>query len=384
MNIEIQREEIISGLQKAASIIPMKTGAAFLRTIWIESKDNVLKIMSTDSKLEFTGFYSAKTNEEGLIGVQGKNFFELFRKLPAENILLRTDQNRETLLLEQGRRKYKIPTYDPSWFQDFTSFPEENAIKLSGKIIKEILERISFCISDDNTDPMHCMKIIPISDNTLNEVCGLNGHQFAMLRFKNKEFNSLLNGESILIAKPYLIELKRWINFDELYFTIDDKRVFFTNENKNEIISLPLNYDKFPNYELFFSYFNEETTKMIINRENLIDSLERIIIFNTETQRCCYFVFGENELIIYSQGQDKGEATEVIPINYNGNLDRIIFSTKNLIEILNHFQSEEVVFEFTSSQGPCKISGEQDQDYIVIIMPVVIQEETYYTEEYVE
>jgi len=62
-------------------------------------------------------------------------------------------------------------------------------------------------------------------------------------------------------------------------------------------------------------------------------------------------------------------------------LEKIAFPTKNLIEILNHFNSETVTFTLTGTEAPCGISGEDDPDYNVIVMPMMIQEETYYTEE---
>ena len=93
MQLKVFRNDIIDGLQKSSAIIPAKTGAAFLRTIWLEAASGVLRILSTDSSLEFTGQYAAKVTEEGLCGVQGKNFFELVRKLPPGEIGLTLDRN---------------------------------------------------------------------------------------------------------------------------------------------------------------------------------------------------------------------------------------------------------------------------------------------------
>ncbi len=381
MQLKLNKNNVVDGLQKAAAIIPSKTGAAFLRTIWLQTHENSLKIMSTDSKLEFSGTYSAQVQDPGLIGVQGRHFFDLFRKLPAGEISLRTDNETENLILEQGKRKYRIPTYDPTWFQNFREFPEQNAVMWSGDYLRELIDNIIFCISDDTSEQMHNMKLTPIPDTGEVEVCGLNGHQFAMQKFTNQEIFELLGENGILIAKSYLQELKKWLDMEEIFFTRDEKRIFFTNKYKNEVFSLPINYDYFPEYEMFFAYFNDENSLMTINKEELLSALDRISIFNTETQRCSYFVFDNSELIIYSQGQETGEATESIAVSYQGDIEKILFPTKNLIEVLNHFHSQDVRFELTMTNGPCRITGENDKNYMVIIMPVEIQEETYYTDE---
>lgn len=379
MHLTVTKDAILEGVQKAASIIPAKTGAAFLRTIWLENTDSVVNIMSTDSKLEFSGTYPVQSQEQGLVGVQGRSFYDLFRRFPPGEITLRTDE--DTLLLEQGRRKYKLPTFDATWFQPFTPFPAENAATWSGSELRSLIDRILFCIADDNTDNMHYLKMTPLQDSENIDICGLNGHQFAMVSLTHPEIHPLLGEDGILIAKPYLTELKKWLTDKKISFTVDQKRLFFTNQNSTEIFSLPLNYDQYPNYNAFFTFFEGETSRMRVDKEELLDSLERLLIFNTETQRCSYFVFDDQELIIYSQGPDTGEATESLPIEFEGQLDKIIFPTKNVIDVLHHFQSPVVEFEYTMNNGPCKITGEDDPGYLVIIMPVQLDEETYYTDE---
>ena len=386
MKLKINKEDVTEGIQKAAGIIPQKTGAAFLRTIWLQTNQNNLKIMSTDSKLEFLGNYPAETQQEGLIGVQGKNFHELFRKLPPGEIELTADEETSTLYIKQGPRKYKLPTIDSSWFQNFSPFSEENATNWSGNFVRTLIDRISFCMEDDSSDYTHYMKLAPVDEEGNIEVCGLNNSQFALQKFNHQDISKLLEPEGIIIAKPYLLELKKWLRNEDIYFALNEKRIFFSTHNKNEIFSLPVNYEKFPNYQAFLSHFEDQTSKMRIHKDELIESLERISIFNTETQRCTYLVFNDNELVLYSQGQDTGEANETLPIEFQGDIEKIIYPTRNIMEVLNHFNSEQLTFEFTNSNGPCKITGDQegDSNYLVIIMPVEIEEETYYSEEVVD
>ncbi|MFW5721955.1 MAG: DNA polymerase III subunit beta [Desulfohalobiaceae bacterium] len=382
MKLTVVKEQVIDGLQKASSIIPARTGAAFLRTIWLRAQDGSLSILSTDSNLEFSGTYPAQSAQDGLVGVQGRKFYDLFRRLPPGEITLTLDASNNTLLLEQGRKKYKLPTNDPTWFQDFAPFPADNAVLWSGDFLKEMIDRVSFCISDEDTmEAMNCLKVRPKADRETVEVCGLNGHQFAMLRFVNPDIHSIMPEDGILIAKRYLMELRKWLSGNEIHFNIDQKRLFFTNQAQNEIFSLPLSYYEYPKYQNFLSRFDASVSSMDVDRDELVDSLERVSLFNTDNQRCSYFVFDQSELVLYSQGQDTGEATELLSIAFTGELNKIAFPTRNLIEILAHFDSSGVRFDFTGQDGPCRITGDKDADYMVIVMPMQITEETYYTEE---
>ncbi len=393
MLLKVNRDEIIEGLQKSANIIPTKTGAAFLRTIWLKCADGRLNIMSTDSNLEFVGSYPALIQEEGLAGVQGRQFYDLARKLPSGEMTLKTAKgkgNQTELLVEQNSRKYNLRVSEEEWFQKFTAFPESGSVYWSGDFLHEIIDKISFCISDeDSMEAIACLFVRPVQDQDSGdksiEACGLNGHQFAMFKFINDDIFDILPEEGVLIQKKYLAELKKWLTADEIELNISDKRLFFRTADKTETFSLPLSYYQYPNYNNFLSKLNEDgVSRLSVPREELADSLERIIIFNTDTNRCTHFNFKPGEVVLYSQGQETGTATESIQADFNGDLDRIAFPTRNLIEILNHFGSGKVEFTLTGTEAPCGVTGADDPEYKVIVMPMMIQEETYYTEEDVE
>lgn len=386
MKVKLLRNDIINGLQKSSSIIPSKTGAAFLRTLWLEATSGHLRIFSTDSSLEFTGVYGANIIEEGLVGVQGKNFHELIRKLPQGEIYMHLDATTSNLIITQGSKKYKLPTSDKSWFQKFSEFPESGISVWSGDFLQELIERVLFCISDEDTmQAMACMYFKPDSIESKVEVCGLNGHQFALTAFLNDDIHDILPDEGILIQKKYVAELRKWLTADEIELAINQKRLFFRSSDKSEVFSLPLSYYQYPDYSSFVNKLTQENISTLkVSREDILDSMSRISIFNTDTNRCAYFKFEtSNELIIISQGQEFGEANEVLNVEYKGDLQQIAFPTKDMIDILNHFNSEYVSFTLTGSEGPCGISGDDDPDYLVIIMPMKVIEETYYNEEFV-
>jgi DNA polymerase-3 subunit beta len=394
MQLKVFRNDIIDGLQKSSGIIPAKTGAAFLRTIWLEAVPGALRILSTDSSLEFTGQYAAQVTEEGLCGVQGKSFFELVRKLPPGEIGLTLDAASGNLLIKQGSRRYKLPVSDRNWFQSFSPFPEDGAVTWSGDFLQETIDRVAYCISDEDTmEAMACMFFRPSGAESKVEVCGLNGHQFSLVGFLNDDIHAMLPQDGILIQKKYVTELKRWLTADEIELAISQKRLFFRTQARDaaaegaaptiETFSLPLSYYQYPDYNAFVSKLSTEgVSTLAIDRLELLDALERVAIFNTDNNRCAYFLFdGPSELSLRSQGQESGEATETLECVFTGSLPKVAFPTKDLTDILGHFHSAKVTLTLTGAEGPCGIVGEEDADSLVIIMPMKIVEETYYSEE---
>ena len=383
MYVTVKKEQIIDGLQKAASIIPSKAGAAYLRSIWLQAKNGSVTIMSTDVNIEFTGIYPAEIKEEGQAGVNGRSFVELLRRLPGGDISLRMDEESHVLLVEQGRRSYKLPTVDPVWFQPLPAFPEEGAVLWSGDFLQDIIDRVSFCISDDDSaEGLSCL-YFKAHDEGKVDACGLNGHQFAMVRFINDELARLLPENGLLIQKKYVNELRKWLGSDEVMLNISERRVNIRTGSGNETLSIPRSANfTYPDHLSFLARLNgDNTSHLTVERKESLEALDRLLIFNNDSDRCTYFHFSPSEVELSAQGQETGSATEHLEGEFKGDLELIAFPTRSLMDILGHFQSARIDFTFTGAEGPCGITGADDAEYTVILMPMKIAESSYYTEE---
>jgi DNA polymerase-3 subunit beta len=248
--------------------------------------------------------------------------------------------------------------------------------------LAELIDRISYCIGDsENMDAVSCLLMKPLPSGHI-DACGLNGHQFAQLRFLNDALHALLPADGMLMQKGYLSELKKWLCPGEVELNLGEKRLFLRTGDKKETFSLPLSTYQYPDYENFLSKLNDDhVSKLTLSREETIDALERLLIFNTANNLCTYFAFSATEAVLSSTGQDIGSATESLDVEYLGNIEKIAFPTRHLLDIMNHFHSEKLTLLLTGNEGPCGLRGSEDAEYTVIIMPMKIVEETYYSEE---
>lgn len=381
MKIKLNRNEILSSLQTATNLTSLKSGATYLKIIWFKIHDNLLEIYATDTKIEYQS--KIKVDYKGneiLFGCSGRHIYELIKKLPFSQIVIEIDPKKNFITLQQEKRNYKLPTFDKSWFQEFKAIENDNYAIFSGQLLKKCIDKIHFCIADDSIENMNYLNISKTKKNNqeLIDICGLNNHQFALITIKNNELYKIIENERLLIAKGYLTELKKWLPDEEIKIYNNNNKLSITSEN--DIFSIPLSITQFPDYTKFINLFENKNT-MKINRLELIDALERISLFTEDMEKCCYFVIEEDELFIYSQGQESGEGNESLPIEFQGDLNKICFPTKKLIEILIHFDTDDILFNFTSADGPCKITDVPEDDYLVVLMPIKIEEEVYYTDE---
>jgi DNA polymerase-3 subunit beta len=384
MFLTIQKEQVIDGLQKAASIIPSRTGAAYLRSIWLQARQTDggrLTLMSTDANIEFIGVYPADVRAEGQAGINGKAFVELLRRLPGGEIRLKLEEADGALFVEQGRRSYKMPVADPVWFQSLPPFPEEGAVLWSGDFFQDMMDRVAFCISDDDSAEGLACLYLKSPEHGRVDICGLNGHQFAMARFDNEELAAKLPAQGLLVQRKYVQELRKWLSNDEIMLNISDRRFHLCSGSGGETLSVPKSHATYPDYLNFIAPLSGEGTSLLeIDRKECQSALDRLSIFNSE-EPCTHFEFSSGDVTLTAQGQETGSAMEHLEAVYTGGLGRIAFHTRNLMEILAHFQSGKLKFTLTGEEGPCGITGDEDAGYTVLIMPMKIGSSVYYTEE---
>lgn len=382
MKLSVHKDQIIDGLQKAASIIPGKGGTAYLRSLWLNAADGYLSIMSSDANIEFTGKYPAEVSETGLVGVPGRAFCDLVRKMPSSVLNISVDNEEGSLLLARGKSKYHLPVTTPDWFQELAPYPSGEGVAWSGDFLLDTMEKVSFCIdTDDSRDALACFCLMPRGNGRI-DACGLNGHQFAQLAFIHDELASRLPEKGLLIQKRYLQDIKKWLVPEDIELNLDDKRIYFKRMEAEEMLSLPRASSEYPDYNVFVSRLDSpDVSRLSIMRQEVVESLDRIQVFNTENQICVYMDLTENELALSAQGTDVGSASETLEAEYQGAISRIAFPTKNMLEIFNHFTSPRMNLTFTNAEGPCGITGADDNGYTVIIMPMKISQTEYDIEE---
>jgi DNA polymerase-3 subunit beta len=177
--------------------------------------------------------------------------------------------------------------------------------------------------------------------------------------------------------------MKKWLSgLEEIEVNVSEKRFYLRAGNGGETLSLPRSTYSYPDYMSFVSKLSpNDTSHLDVDRKECMEALGRLSIFTTDNDRCTYLDMAEAELTLTAQGQDVGSADERLEVSYQGDIAKIAFPTRNLMDVLGHFTSARVMLNFTAVEGPCGISGKDDPDYTVIIMPMKITDVTYYEEE---
>ena len=383
MKITLNTEHCVQGIQKANNITPSKSGTSYLRTMWLKaSKANgTIAFMTTDGSTEYIGTYPAEVVEEGLVGVQSRSISELIRSLPAGLIHIETDDKNGTVVITQGRRTYKLPASSSTWFQEFSRYPEGESLVWNGESFGDIIEKIFFCVSDDEDSSFGCLCIKPNGSGGI-DFCGLDGNKFAITMLKNDELLAKLPEEGIKIQKKYIADIKKLLSTDEIEIMIGEKRFYIRDKNDRDMFSVPLTQLKFIDYSIFISKANQADASVIrAKKADLVNALSRNMIFNTKEQICVYLTIAADSITLNSSDKTTGSATETIPAQCDTGVPEVAFVTRTLIDMLSHLPGDDIVVKLSSQEGPCCFAAADDRDYYIIAMPMQVVSKTYYQEE---
>lgn len=381
MRVTLRKEAIVDGLIQATGITPARTGAAYLRTVWLRAENETLTVSATDSALEFCGVYPAQVDRAGTIGAQGKFLADLVRKLPPGDITLRAEAKDTALHLTQGPRAYKLAISDPAWFQPTTPFPDGPTATVDGQTLRQALDRVLFCVADDEAlGSMTCLKITAVDGGV--ELCGLDGLKLALLTLEDPGLAQAL-GPELLAPKKYLQDLRKWIPERPVELARHGSRLFARAADAGgmsmESMSLPLREASFYDYHgLLAAAAKRVSGQLTVDREELLDALDRIAIFATDTASVVVFEVQDGTLVLSSPGHEVGTGTEPLPCQAEGQFQTFALAVRQVMDIVTRFAGKAITLHFADPKSLMRLTSTDDPGYSVAIMPVVIEEELYY------
>ena len=344
MKITINREHCVDGLQKAGNVTPARAATVMLKTTWIRTDraGKSITLMASNGYTEYLGTYPAEVEKDGW----GRN-----------------------LVISQGSRLYKLPASNREWFQPLIPFPGTGTVGWSGEELLDIIDRVFFCILDDEDSPLGCLCIHP-EENGGIDFCGLNGCRAALVRITNSALHGKLPGEGILIQKKYLADIRRLISPGEIEIGLTPRRFFIRNRGARDMVSVPLAQFAYPDYSVFFDRMKADTCSIVrVSRSEFSDALARSLIFNSRDENSVAITIAADSLTIASSGKSTGSATETIAADCRSTVEHLVFVTRILAELLSHFGTGSLTMRIASGTGPCSFQTDTDENYAVIAMP---------------
>ena len=366
MKFYCKQEDLLNEISYAMDFTQQKNSLSILSNIFLETKDDVLKIRATDTSSGFTTQIPVQTEEEGSTLVYGEKFLDILRLLPNSSILFEQTNNVLKISPEDTSVKFNstLKVLDPSDFPSLESAEENSFFTIGQKAFISMADQTSFAVGTDESRQFLCGLFLERSKKGMNLVAT----DSRRLSIVERTFSEQIpNFQSILIPVKFFTELKKLapgdgvmdlsIN-DHLIFAKVGKRLFYSTLIKST----------FPEYRRVIP--QQQTNHCILKTKEMIDAIKRVAV-SIDSKICKIYLDIQNgQITLFSEGNEIGDAKETLDCVYEGKETTICLNYNYLMTPLKVMEGETFSFNFTDAIHPITLCPEGEHDYFHLIMPM--------------
>jgi DNA polymerase III subunit beta len=368
MKLTIQSQILRDAINKVLSVVDKKNSRPILTNCLIRSQGKKLELIATDLEVSAKIILDANIETEGSFCINSKNIADILRELPNDDLVLNVDTN-NLLNLSCKNINYSLLITSADEFPQLSFQNSSSEFRLKTKQISHIINKTSHAISTDETRLYLNGIYLQLSDSKLRAVA-IDGHRLALL--DTHEFlgeNKFLN-DGVIVPRKGISELKKIADTypeEDISISLDDS-FMFVNARNEYYLSIRLIAREYPKYQTVIP--SKTSNHFHIDRNAILNAVKRIKILSNEKTNGVKLNIQKNELIISTNHPSLGQATETLPIAYDGSSTEIGFNAKYLIESLSVLNETDVTFEFNNELSPVVIKADDLPEFLGIIMPL--------------
>jgi DNA polymerase-3 subunit beta len=380
-SFEVNREVLLKALQRIQSIVDRKNTIPILSHLLIEAQDGQLIFSATDLEVGVKCIYPGKINHEGRVAVPAKSLYDIVKELPIDsNVKLKVFDN-FWIELTAGKSLFKLVGQDSDEFPQLPQIAKDKTFSIPGNKLIQMVDHTIFAVSNDQTRydlSGVYLEQIKSKGKIYLRMVATDGHRLSMMDQEVEDAKEVYIDRGVILPKKGLFELKRVLGDDEsLFCCFMDNNMVFWNAQKQTTLYMRLLDGEFPDYTPVIPKNNDK--KIVIRRDQLLNSLKRISVLSQEHSRSVRFKFEKGRLYLSSSNPKLGEAREDIDVDFIGDGIEIGFNAGYFLDVLSAMgDQEDIVLELTDTLSPSLLKGKNFDGSINIVMPMQLGSEANY------
>jgi DNA polymerase III subunit beta len=367
MNVTITRENLQEGIGAVGGSIPTRTTLPVLANLLLVAEDGVVTLSGTDLDTAVMVRVPAEVEGEGAITAPARKLQEIARELPPAPVHLSTQG--DTITVASGRSRFKLNGLPRDEFPAFPQVSFENSVKLTGAALHQLISHVAFAVSTEETRPILNGVLWQLQGDDMRMVA-TNGHRLAKMTIPREGGSGgAVEGDFIVHPRALNLVQKLLGPDDSVEVARSDNHIGFRGENVE--IYTRLIEGPYPNYEQVIPKDNDK--HMVAEKQTLAAAIRRMAIVASDQTHRIRMSLGGPMLRFSVQTPDLGEATEELPVEYEGEPLEIGFNANYLLELLRFMPTEEVKMSFRAPERAATIEpigNEDTPDLLCLVMPL--------------
>lgn len=385
MKFTVKSNDLISAINKVISVTPTRSTLPILSNLFFSLEGKELTIMGSDLEVYIEVKMNVDGKSDGQVALPAKKLETLLQNLSGKELNFDLQNGYKTVIKTKGG-KWTLTGEDPNDFPMPAEVEDSKEIDISGALITRYLPKAIHAASSDELRRSMNGVYFEIKKGEF-KVVATDGHRLVKIINSNFDYSSEKTTMLVPIKTCQLMtklfkgkpgnDAEPSAEGEEISES-QKVKVFFSNEFlkcsfNNVTINSRLIDDTFPNYESVIPNDNEKILKVAKN--DLIGSVKRSIILSDQVTNKTSFSISESELKVRAANNEYGtDADETIDCSFTESEEfEIAFNGKYLLEAIQHFEADELLFDFST---PLKASiirpseQRENEDLMMLVMPV--------------
>jgi len=357
-------------LQLVSRAVATRSAIQALSGVMLTAEGDKLTLSATDGEISIRSHLAAEVVTPGSALVPGRLVVDVLRSLSDNQATLERKGTGE-VSISSGKAQFSLRAL-PS--EDFPNLPEpagDTAISLSADAFAGTIDKVARAASKDETRPVLTGVLVSATGPQLRMVATdsyrLSVKEAALSDAVASDFESNVPARALqelsrivadIGAKSISLESRQ----NQIVFGVD--RLMLASR----VID-----GQFPNYQqLIPDSFDHEIN---LSREEVLTVVRRISLM-AQRNAPLRLKFEQGGLTVSAQTPDVGEASEALPVSYEGEALEIGFNPQFLQDGLESLSSDELILKLIHPHRPGLIEGvgsakdEPEGRFSYLIMPV--------------
>ncbi|MBC8080324.1 MAG: DNA polymerase III subunit beta [Gorillibacterium sp.] len=375
MKLTISKDRLNESISHVSKAISSRPTVPILSGIKIDVFESGITLTASDTDISIQAFIPAEEDgieviriyEKGSIVLPSKFFSEIMRKMPSQEIEIEVRPPFHATI-RSGASEIQLMGLDPEEYPQLPQIEEKKMITIASELLKTMIRQTSFAVSTSESTPILTGVLWNLNNDGL-KFLSCDRHRLAQREtpLMTEETQHFYN---IVISGKTLNELNKILPDQNVMtdIVVSDNQMLFRMNNL-----------------LFFSRILEGTypdtskliphnfkTELVVSGKLLTDAIDRAYLLSREEKtNIVKMVMNDNQSIeISSSSSELGRVTETIPVDkLTGDLLRISFNSKYMLEALRVIDSESIRLGFTGAMSPIIIEPLGETKLLQLILP---------------
>jgi DNA polymerase-3 subunit beta len=376
MKLKISQQDLNTSIQQVSKAVSSRAAAIpILSGIKVDVTREGVLFTASDSEISIQSFVPAEHEGEtkaeiltpGSVVLPAKFFSEIIRKLPSDEVWIESNEHFMTWV-RSGTAEIQMIGMDPEEYPVLPQVEEDNIIRISSDLLKEMIRQTSFAVSTNESSPILTGVLWGFSQERLKMVACDRTRMASREAQVQRPVQTEI--ENLVIAGKTLNELNKLLPDENISveIVVANNQVLFKIDNL--LFYTRILDGTYPDTSKLIP--QSFTTELTVRTRKLEEAIDRAYLLSREekTNIVKMTLKDAYSLEISSMASEIGKVTEQVDVHQmTGDLLTISFNSKYMLDALKAIDSDFVRFGFRGAMQPIILKPEDHSNILHLIMP---------------